>query len=83
MTKQELKELIIECITELQSEGVGSINIHHRIKLKNLEKDGWSVDGWYNKQKGEIKVIRTNPKTSKMEIGVVNRDGNFEIKKSI
>ena len=83
MTKQELKELIIECITELQSEGIGSINVHHRIKLKNLEKDGWSVDGWHNKQKGEIKVIRTNPKTNKMEMGVVNRDGNFEIKKTI
>ena len=65
MTKQELKELIIECITELQSEGIGSINIHHRIKLKNLEKDGW-----HNKQKGEIKVIRTNPKTNKMESSI-------------
>ena len=83
MTKQELKKLIAECIKELQSEGVGSINIHHRIKLKNLEKDGWSVDGWYDKNKGEIKVIRTNPKTNKMEMGVVNRDGNFEIKKTL
>lgn len=83
MTKQQLKQLISECIKELQFEGVGSINVHHKITLRNLQKDGWTVDGWHDRNNGQIKVIRTNPKTNKMEIGIVNRDGKFEIKKTI
>ena len=81
MNKQELKKLIAECIKELQSEGRGVISVHHRFTLNKIKKDGWSVDSWNNREKGEIKVIRTNPKTNKMESGIVDRDGNFVIKK--
>lgn len=89
MTKNELKALIKDVISEantkeLQKLGFSVvdesfINVHHRVKLSNLKKDGWGVDGWADKKNGVIKVIRTNPKNNKLETGIVDRKGNFTV----
>lgn len=81
MTKNELKQLIKETLSELNTES--KINVHHKVKLANLKKDGWNTDGWSDKQKGIIKVIRTNPKTDKIETGTIDRKGNFQIMKEV
>jgi hypothetical protein len=56
------------------------LNNKQRIKLKTeLIPRGWTVDGWHKKGEGSIKLLRTNPTTNKMEVGVLSRDNVFTI----
>lgn len=89
MTKQQLKELIQECIKEIQSEGYGIVNKKHRFRLNLIKQDNekvkdskykWKVDDWEDRKEGLIRLIRTNPKTDRIQTGIVDRDGNFVIK---
>lgn len=80
MNESKFTRLAKQMMVESMDETI--INVRHRIKLKNMKKDGWSVDGWDNKKEGKIKVIRTNPKTNKMETGIVDRKGNFTLKEN-
>ena len=58
------------------------LNSKQRFKIKNeLIPKGWTVDGWYKKDEGSVKLLRTNPTTNKMEVGILNRDNTFIIKK--
>ena len=67
----KLKDLLFEVLNNKQ-----------RFKIKNeLIPRGWSVDGWYKKEEKSVKLIRTNPTTNKMEVGILNRDNTFIIKK--
>jgi hypothetical protein len=56
------------------------LNNKQRIKLKtDLIPRGWTVDGWYKKEDKSVKLIRTNPTTNKIEIGVLSRDNVFTV----
>jgi hypothetical protein len=64
-----LKDILNEVLTRSQ-----------RIKLKNeLIPNGWDVDGWYDRRVGSIKLLRTNPTTKKLQIGVLFKDNTFKI----
>lgn len=89
MNKQELKQLIIESIKEFQLEGHGVINRKHRFRLNLIKQDNekikdskhrWKVDDWEDREQGLIRLIRTNPKTDRIQTGIIDRDGNFVIK---
>lgn len=68
----KLKQLLFEVLNKKQ-----------RLKIKNdLIPKGWTVDGWYKKEEKSVKLIRTNPTTKNMEVGILSRDNVFTILKS-
>jgi hypothetical protein len=84
-----INETLIDSSKEIQSEGYGIVNRKHRFRLNLIKQDNekikdskykWQIDGWEDREEGLIRLLRTNPKTEKIQTGIIDRDGNFVIK---